>query len=237
MTDFICFKCNSKIQTKPWGKTHIEVKCRCPHEADYVRTDNDDDSIKKFLIQFNLYDPDNPPEEPQKTLEHELPSKLSVDNLDDNDAHKNPEETSWRDWEENPPIDETKMETPSDYEPSDEYEPKHEHEHEYQNEPDYEDEQEDEHEDEHEESYDNEDASWREDIQERISNNEEALEKLREYRQEIEDDREGGLYENMHDMYEADRTDDKISDKEDRINELNELLDEDEDEDEDEENY
>ena len=70
-----------------------------------------------------------------------------------------------------------------------------------------------------------ENESIREDIEERISNNEEALEGLREYRQEIEDDREGGLFENMHDMHEADRTDDKISEREERIEELNEALD------------
>ena len=58
MTDFICFKCKSKIQTKPWGKTHIEVKCSCPHEADYVRTDDDDDAIEKFLTAFQLVDPE-----------------------------------------------------------------------------------------------------------------------------------------------------------------------------------
>ena len=57
------------------------------------------------------------------------------------------------------------------------------------------------------------------------SSTEEELEKLREYRQEIEDDREGGLFENMHDMHEADRTDDKISEREERIEELNEALD------------
>jgi len=69
MTDFICFKCNSKIQTKPWGKTHIEVKCRCPHEADFLRTDNDNDVIKRFLTQFNLNAPNNPLEEPEPKLE------------------------------------------------------------------------------------------------------------------------------------------------------------------------
>ena len=72
-----------------------------------------------------------------------------------------------------------------------------------------------------------EDESRREDIEERISNNEEELEKLREYRQEIEDDKEGGEFAEIHDMYEADRTDDKISDREERIDELNEQLDED----------
>ncbi|MBT7824374.1 MAG: hypothetical protein HN605_04185 [Thaumarchaeota archaeon] len=74
---------------------------------------------------------------------------------------------------------------------------------------------------------DDEDESRREDIEERISNNEEELEKLREYRQEIEDDKEGGEFAEIHDMYEADRTDDKISDREERIDELNEQLDED----------
>jgi hypothetical protein len=72
-----------------------------------------------------------------------------------------------------------------------------------------------------------ENGSMREDIEERISNNEEALEELREYRQEIEDDKDGGEFAEIHDMYEADRTDDKISDREERIEELNEQLDED----------
>jgi hypothetical protein len=58
MADFICFKCKSKIKTKPWGRTKIEVKCSCPHEADYVRTDDDDDSIEKFLTAFQLVDPE-----------------------------------------------------------------------------------------------------------------------------------------------------------------------------------
>ena len=78
---------------------------------------------------------------------------------------------------------------------------------------------------------------WKEDIQERISNNEEKLEELREYSQEIEDDREGGLYENMHDMYEAGRTDDEISQREERIDELNEALDDYDDAESDDEDY
>ena len=58
MTDFICFKCKSKIKTKRWSKSKIEVKCACPHEFDYIRTDDDDDAIEKFLTQFHLYDPE-----------------------------------------------------------------------------------------------------------------------------------------------------------------------------------
>jgi predicted amidophosphoribosyltransferase len=67
VTDFICFKCKSKIKTKRWGKSKIEVKCACPHEFDYIRTDDDDDAIEKFLIQFDLYDPNNSPEKQKKT--------------------------------------------------------------------------------------------------------------------------------------------------------------------------
>jgi len=69
MADFICFKCKSKILTKHWGRypPRIEVKCACPHEFDYKRTDDDDDAIQKFLIQFDLYDPNNPPEKQKKT--------------------------------------------------------------------------------------------------------------------------------------------------------------------------
>jgi hypothetical protein len=58
MVDFICFKCKSKIKTKRWGRSKIEVKCACPHEFDYIRTDDDDDAIEKFLTQFHLYDPE-----------------------------------------------------------------------------------------------------------------------------------------------------------------------------------
>ena len=58
MTDFICFKCKSKIKTKRWGKSKIEVKCACPHEFDYIRTDDDDDAMEKFLTQFQLVDPE-----------------------------------------------------------------------------------------------------------------------------------------------------------------------------------
>jgi len=35
---------------------HIEVKCACPHKKEYVRTDDDDDPIQKFLTEFDLYD-------------------------------------------------------------------------------------------------------------------------------------------------------------------------------------
>ena len=58
MTNFICFKCKSKIQTKRWSKSKIEVKCACPNEFDYIRTDDDDDAIEKFLTQFYGYDPE-----------------------------------------------------------------------------------------------------------------------------------------------------------------------------------
>ena len=58
VTDFICFKCKSKIKTKRWGKSKIEVKCACPHEFDYIRTDDDDDAIEKFLTQFQLVNPE-----------------------------------------------------------------------------------------------------------------------------------------------------------------------------------
>ena len=84
MSDFICFQCKSKIQTKLWGRTKIEVKCECPHEEDYVRTSNVDDVIQKFLIQFDLYDPNNPPEKQKKKpamhgkpWTHELEEKLT----------------------------------------------------------------------------------------------------------------------------------------------------------------
>jgi len=92
MVDFICFKCKSKIKTKRWGKSKIEVKCACPHEFDYIRTDDDDNAIQKFQIQFDLYDPNNPPEKPKIISEHQLPSelpKLPADNLDDDDNKNN----------------------------------------------------------------------------------------------------------------------------------------------------
>lgn len=56
MTDYKCPKCKSKIQTKPWGRTKIEIKCEC-YEVDYVITENIDDLIKKYqkevLIKMN----------------------------------------------------------------------------------------------------------------------------------------------------------------------------------------
>ena len=47
MSDFLCPKCKSKIQTKPWGRTKIEIKCEC-YEVDYVITENINDLIKKY---------------------------------------------------------------------------------------------------------------------------------------------------------------------------------------------
>lgn len=56
MTDYKCPKCKSKILTKPWGRTKIEIKCEC-YEVDYVITENITDLIKKYqkevLIKMN----------------------------------------------------------------------------------------------------------------------------------------------------------------------------------------
>ena len=48
-----CPKCNSKIRTKLLGVHTIEVKCKCPHEADYhFQYNKEENATKDAILKF-----------------------------------------------------------------------------------------------------------------------------------------------------------------------------------------